>query len=514
MPTPYQLAQKFRAALLRRDADALREITAAYDRVVTSLQLTVSALSAETARARAAGQAVNAAWLFRERRLQLLLDQAEQQLAHFTAQLNTRLTNDQRTAVTLAQVHTQQMLRAAGVEADLTYSRLPASAIENLVGFSGDGAPLTKLLNQIPGDATPRIRETLITALATGQNPRQTARQLSDALEGNKARALTIARTETLRAYREASRQTAKAAGVMRYEWISSKSQRTCLVCLAMDGKIFSIEKPQPAHPNCRCAVLYLPPNYTPPARETGAQWFERQPDEVKAAMMSHVAFEALKRGEVTLQDFVGVRRSRVWGETRYERSWREIEKRRKAGTLTGVPSLKAKGRAKGSFFANKETLPYTATGVIRGQSTESACVPAVCRMLIFDRFPELEDDINFSESYLRHFLNTGPTGSVIADIPSVLQMAKIDEYQYRNDLTFDDLREAVRRGAAVASVYKKSNETGHVLIVEEITDTHVAVRDSLPENTGSSYRVRWEDFLAVWLSPKTQRGIGVIVVK
>lgn len=134
--------------------------------------------------------------------------------------------------------------------------------------------------------------------------------------------------------------------------------------------------------------------------------------------------------------------------------------------------------------------------------------------MLIFDRFPELEDDIGFSESYLRGFLNTDATGSVIADLPSVLRMATIDEYEYRNDLTFDELREAVTRGFAVASVYKKSNETGHVLIVEEITDETVAVRDSLPDNRGSSYRVRQEDFLTVWLSPKTQRGIGVIVIK
>ena len=194
--------------------------------------------------------------------------------------------------------------------------------------------------------------------------------------------------------------------------------------------------------------------------------------------------------------------------------SFREIEKRRKAGTLSPVPPLKAKGKARGSFFADKETSPYTAKGVIRAQATENGCVPAVCRMLIFDRYPELENDINFSESYLREFLNTDGTGSVIADIPSVLRLARIDDYEYRNDLTFDELREAVTRGYAVASVYKKSNETGHVLIVEVITDKGGAVRDSLPDNAGSSYRVRREDFLTAWLAPKTKRGIGVIVIK
>ena len=89
-----------------------------------------------------------------------------------------------------------------------------------------------------------------------------------------------------------------------------------------------------------------------------------------------------------------------------------------------------------------KKSLPYKAKGVLRGQATIDACIPAVCRMLIFDRFPQLESDINFSESYLRHFLNTDAQGSVIADIPSVLRLAQMDDYEYRNDLTFDELNE------------------------------------------------------------------------
>ena len=111
-------------------------------------------------------------------------------------------------------------------------------------------------------------------------------------------------------------------------------SQRTCLACLALDGQIFPIDQPQPSHPNCRCTVLYLPPGYNAPAREYGAQWFEQQPDEVKAKMMSKVAFDALQRGDVKLQDFVGNRKSKAWGETRYERSFKDaLKAAQKQGT-------------------------------------------------------------------------------------------------------------------------------------------------------------------------------------
>lgn len=177
------------------------------------------------------------------------------------------------------------------------------------------------------------------------------------------------------------------------------------------------------------------------------------------------------------------------------------------------MPSRKAKGKAKGNFFSDKATLPYAAKGVVRGQATNDACVPAVCRMLIFDRFPALETDINFSESYLRHFLNTDEHGSVIADIPKVLRLAQINEYEYRADLTLDDLSEALTRGLAVVGVRNKAIGY-HVLIVEQMTAEAVALRDSLPENQGGSYWIGLADFQTVWISPKTGRGIAVIVVR
>lgn len=149
----------------------------------------------------------------------------------------------------------------------------------------------------------------------------------------------------------------------------------------------------------------------------------------------------------------------------------------------------------------------------MRGQVTNDACVPAVCRMLIFDRSPQLERDINFSESYLRHFLNTDSEGSAVSSIPKALQLADIDTYEFRDDLTLAQLREAVVRGFAVVSVRGKS-AGWHVLIVEQITREWVALRDSLPENKGSSYLLSLGDFKTAWLTQKNQRGIGVIVVK
>ena len=82
---------------------------------------------------------------------------------------------------------------------------------------------------------------------------------------------------------------------------------------------------------NCRCIPSPVSPYVTV---ESGPDWFARQPASTQRAMMpSQDAYDAWQRGDVTLNDFRGVRRSRVWGSSYVQRSG--------AGALT-----RAKGRA------------------------------------------------------------------------------------------------------------------------------------------------------------------------
>lgn len=134
--------------------------------------------------------------------------------------------------------------------------------------------------------------------------------------------------------------------------------------------------------------------------------------------------------------------------------------------------------------------------------------------MLIFDLHAELQNDIRFSESYLRDFLTTDEEGALVRDIPSVLREAGIEDYEYRDDLTWHDLRQAVRWGAVIVRVFGATPDEGHVLIVEQIVRGRVAVRDSLPPNQGTSYWINQKDFRAAWQSRKTGYGKAVLRVK
>ncbi|HEX5083570.1 MAG TPA: minor capsid protein, partial [Blastocatellia bacterium] len=94
--------------------------------------------------------------------------------------------------------------------------------------------------------------------MALGRNPRAIARQIREGLGGNMVRALTIARTETLRVYRQASLQNYQANSdiVAGYYWRSSRSRRSCGACIALDGTFHPLDRPMRAHVRCRCTMI------------------------------------------------------------------------------------------------------------------------------------------------------------------------------------------------------------------------------------------------------------------
>lgn len=177
------------------------------------------------------------------------------------------------------------------------------------------------------GQKWPAPRDSLLTGLMTGQNPRKIARLVRQAFGVPLSRALTISRTEVLRAYRESTRRTYQANRhlIRGWRWLAAHSRRTCAMCLAMDGSIHSLEEQLVNHPNGRCAMTPVLVDEEPPARETGEQWLERQKPDVQERVLGKAGAEAYRAGAVTLQDFVGRRYSEEWGTTRYARSLRQI---------------------------------------------------------------------------------------------------------------------------------------------------------------------------------------------
>lgn len=77
---------------------------------------------------------------------------------------------------------------------------------------------------------------------------------LSDALDIVKARAATIVRTESLRAYNSAADRYYSANSITQVMWYATADDRTCPFCAPRAGTIYNRgEVSVPLHPNCRC---------------------------------------------------------------------------------------------------------------------------------------------------------------------------------------------------------------------------------------------------------------------
>ncbi|PDW02286.1 phage minor head protein [Candidatus Viridilinea mediisalina] len=360
-------AAAFRAALLRRDEAALRRLMAAYQPAYAAIQREVAVLTAQIAAARAAGETIRPAWLRERGRLEVLERQIVQEWARFAATAEQVITQTQREAVVAAVVEAAALTQAALDEAGLpsrlavggSVTRLPTEATAALVGVLGDGSPLRGLLDALGQEAAASVEAALLRGVTIGRNPRQTARDIRTALGGNLTRALTIARTEHLRAYRGATLERFRDnADILRgWQWRASPSARTCAVCLAMDGREFGLNEAMPTHPNCRCTQIPLLRDRPAPTRTLGADWFADQDEATQRRILGPGAFDLYRSGRITLGDLVGVRNDPRWGPTIYRRSLGDVRGENLSGL--GVADG-AKGRGGSGGSSGDATPPKT----------------------------------------------------------------------------------------------------------------------------------------------------------
>lgn len=336
MPTIYSVAKQFRRDLLAQEQAAARRLIEAYGQAWRRVQVEVDVLDQRIVTARRNGETVNAGWLYRKGRAEGLLEQIAVEIGRFATTAEGVIAGQQAHYAREAQQHVRHMILAglddtAGVSVML--NAVPTRAIESLVGFMGDGSPLRKLLDELGPDAAKAAEAALIEGLATGQGARAIARQLRGALGGNLTRALTIARTETIRAYRESTwlGMQANANVLEGWIWLSAANRRTCAACWAMHGTFHKLSERMESHPNCRCSMMPKTKTWSalgfPGVAETvqevalGELLFDVLSEKEQRFILGPAKYEAYRRGALGLADLVGRQTSRLWGRAIYERS-------------------------------------------------------------------------------------------------------------------------------------------------------------------------------------------------
>lgn len=172
------------------------------------------------------------------------------------------ITREQAEAILAASEEAYDLLqlelgpRPAGVEIQL--NRINPKAVETMVGMQQVDSPLHKLLSSIAPNGAQAAEDVLTEGILLGWNPRKTAPLIRNTLGTQLTRALTIARTETLRAYRTAAQQTYRenANIVKGWTWQAALDDRTCASCFAQHGSEHPLDEDFGSHPNCRCSPV------------------------------------------------------------------------------------------------------------------------------------------------------------------------------------------------------------------------------------------------------------------
>jgi SPP1 gp7 family putative phage head morphogenesis protein len=191
---------------------------------------------------------------------------------------------------------------------------------ERIQAAVSPGSPLSRLLADANAAGAEAARQALFTGVILGDNPRVVAARLRAALAIAKNRAMTIARTEVLRAYRGSIRERMRhAPGVVGWVWVSARDRRTCPMCWAMHGTKHRLDEEFATHPNCRCSQAPLSARDISPLA-TGSEDFERLAAATQRRILGPGKYDLYSRGAIDLPDLVGEALDPVWGRIRYER--------------------------------------------------------------------------------------------------------------------------------------------------------------------------------------------------
>jgi SPP1 gp7 family putative phage head morphogenesis protein len=316
-PPVVLLALQHKVELLLQEEGQMQDMARRWLGVESALEAQMTVLAEELAHLRDAGKSIEAWRLFELERYRALLSQAEQQITGYSRYAGKLITGRQEELAGLGIEHAAQAIRLSylegGGQIGAYFNILPVEAVEQMIGFAGDGSPLNTLLRASWPDAADGLTQALIDGTALGRNPRDVAKDMVDGLSQGLDRMLTIARTEQLRTYREASRSQYQESGLVNsYKRIAASD--SCIACLALDGEVYPVDEPLEIHPNDRCGMIPVVEGLPEIQYPTGEERFAELSEDEQRSMMGAEAYDLYANGQVSLRDFAVHSESADWG--------------------------------------------------------------------------------------------------------------------------------------------------------------------------------------------------------
>lgn len=332
-----KVTRELRAAVGAAADDETRALARAWARAWDEVVDEFTAAADEVATLRAAGEVVPIGQVRRLARARRAVDAAEEAIGRVLAAQRRRIDNtilevvDTTVRLTARQIGTQ-LPRTEGTTAELQarFDRVDRQAMDRIVERSTERiVSLSRPLTAVANEAMLRA---LVRAIPAGQSPRTAARRMVTTVEGRfnggLARALTVARTEILDAYRHgsAAQQRANRDVVDGWIWTAQLDSRTCPSCVAEHGTFHDLDEFGPDdHQNGRCArtphvrpwsELGFSIAEPPDLIGTGREWFDGQPEATQLAIMGDKRLDVLRSGRLDWDDVSVRRRTPGWRDS------------------------------------------------------------------------------------------------------------------------------------------------------------------------------------------------------
>ena len=311
--------------------DLVKAWVAAWDEVAPDLTATLLDMLT-------GGDRVTRTQMLRSTRLLKVLAVIADQLQDLADAAGVRITSDLAQVIALAggaqaSVIDSQLPPGAAQLVDLdAWSRVDADQVAAIVQRSTE--QITALTRPLSADAYDVVRRELIRGVASGSNPRETARRMVARAEGGfnggLTRALVIARTETLDAHRAAAalaQQQSEHADVLgAWVWLADLGPRTGPACFAMHGSRHDLTEPGPlGHQQCRCSRMPVtktwkdlgfdieePPSLLPDA----SAFFDSLSPAEQRAILGPKRYDAWTRGEFPMDRWATRKSTDGWRDS------------------------------------------------------------------------------------------------------------------------------------------------------------------------------------------------------
>lgn len=323
-----RVVRRQRRALLDRDRQTAGELARQYKPVQEAVRRAADEMAARIDNASSRGIKPGRSWAFQEGRWSQMERQIQAQIDSYAGRSAPVLDQARGDMARQAQSDTIRALEAArGPAVAASFDRLPADAIAKLVAVSRKGAPLGDLLAELGPAVARSLRAQLMVGLARGDSPVVVARSLVKVGGLGLGRALTISRTEMIRAYRLSTAESYRnnRSIVKGWVWFSALQPNTCAACYALHGSHHLVDEDLESHPNCRCTQL---PDTGSLSVTSGAEHFSRLSSTQQRAILGPAKHDAYQAGKIQLGDMVKTTTSRRWGKSRTVASLQEATRR------------------------------------------------------------------------------------------------------------------------------------------------------------------------------------------